>query len=520
MPQQPGEAPLCTLFADVHYYFSHPSARPAHHRFDKGSYVYLYYNPNEHRGRVEIANYAGTPDQDAFTGYLDAVSVNRTHKQPNLFTITVDPTNAGSTPGSPQQDYSQWHLPAPDQRNEGKYMFKLHTVDLYMWTENDANTLVNSLQQVLQPHQLRILDAPTNKTRHSEHSDSMSPVVKKLEQMAVTNPHQYRSNSVSTTQSFPGPPTMPASTVGEASQPEAYTLMAYNPAAPAAPEPIAHREKTPPPLDAESGTGLAAAAAHDEGAQYGMQHHNSYQQHQPYMPGPPSSTPGSFPPPPALGPTPAQIQRASTTGSFPPPPPQQSSNGTPPYSQSFAPPPSNPSAPQYASTPTPTHPGMQRQSTMPAGYPSYNPSQQPQPQYANYPQSPGYAPVQSPGHVPPGTPGFAPAPGTPGHASTPLQSPGYAPSPGLPPPPPPAGGYSQYSYGQPTGQPQSQSDMYAVHSQLYRPTEHEANTHHHTKVPANPQAGPGVPGPGKFEQRVDRVEKGVSKFLKRLDKKL
>ncbi|EOD51370.1 putative rna recognition motif-containing protein [Neofusicoccum parvum UCRNP2] len=368
MPQQPGEAPLCTLFADVHYYFSHPSARPAHHRFDKGSYVYLYYNPNEHRGRVEIANYAGTPDQDAFTGYLDAVSVNRTHKQPNLFTITVDPTNAGSTPGSPQQDYSQWHLPAPDQRNEGKYMFKLHTVDLYMWTENDANTLVNSLQQVLQPHQLRILDAPTNKTRHSEHSDSMSPVVKKLEQMAVTNPHQYRSNS-------------------------------------------------------------------------------------------------------------------------------------------------------YASTPTPTHPGMQRQSTMPAGYPSYNPSQQPQPQYANYPQSPGYAPVQSPGHVPPGTPGFAPAPGTPGHASTPLQSPGYAPSPGLP-PPPPAGGYSQYSYGQPTGQPQSQSDMYAVHSQLYRPTEHEANTHHHTKVPANPQAGPGVPGPGKFEQRVDRVEKGVSKFLKRLDKKL
>ena len=41
---------------------------------------------------------------------------------------------------------------------------------------------------------------------------------------------------------------------------------------PAAPEPIAHREKTPPPADAASGTGLAAAAMHEHGAQgYGPQ---------------------------------------------------------------------------------------------------------------------------------------------------------------------------------------------------------------------------------------------------------
>ncbi|KAF9641802.1 hypothetical protein BFW01_g3924 [Lasiodiplodia theobromae] len=498
MPQQPGEQSLCTLFADIHYYFSHPNAKPVHHRFDKSSYVYLYYNPTERRGRIEIANYAGTPDQDAFMGYLDTVQVNRTHKQPNLFTITVDPSNAGSTPSSPQQDYSQWHLPAPDQRNEGKYMFKLHTVDIYLWTENDANTLVSLLQQVLQPHQLRILDAPTHKSRHSEHSETMSPVVKKLEQMAVSNPHQYRSTSVSTTQSFPGPPTMPASSLGESPQePASYAPMAYNPAAPAAPEPISHREKTPPPPDGEMGTGLAAAAAHEDGAAaYGMQqHHGAYQQHQPYMPGPPSATHGSFPPPPALGPTPTQIQRASTTtGSFPPPPPPQN-GGTPPYSQSFAPP---PSAAPYGQTPTPTHPGMQRQATLPAGYPGYNPQAQTQPQYANYPQSPGYAPVQSPG------------------ISTPLQSPGYAaaaPSPGMPPP----GGYAQYSYGQPTSQPQSQAESYAVHGQLYRPTEQEASIRGHDR-PGQP--GPGAAPPGKFEQRVDRVEKGVSKFLKRLDKKL
>ena len=42
-----------------------------------------------------------------------------------------------------------------------------------------------------------------------------------------------------------------------------FAPMAYNPAAPPAPEPIAHREKTPPPPDAADGTGLAAAAAAD-----------------------------------------------------------------------------------------------------------------------------------------------------------------------------------------------------------------------------------------------------------------
>lgn len=55
-------------FADVHYFFSPPAYKPLHHRFDKGSYVYLYHNPMQHRGRIEIANYAGTPEQDAFAG--------------------------------------------------------------------------------------------------------------------------------------------------------------------------------------------------------------------------------------------------------------------------------------------------------------------------------------------------------------------------------------------------------------------------------------------------------------------
>jgi hypothetical protein len=55
-------------FGDIHYFYSGPEVKPRHHRFDKGSYVYLFENANERRCRIEIANHAGTPDQDAFDG--------------------------------------------------------------------------------------------------------------------------------------------------------------------------------------------------------------------------------------------------------------------------------------------------------------------------------------------------------------------------------------------------------------------------------------------------------------------
>jgi len=55
-------------FADVHYYYGAPTSKPPHHRFDKGSYVYLFENASQRRARIEIANNAGTPDQDAFHG--------------------------------------------------------------------------------------------------------------------------------------------------------------------------------------------------------------------------------------------------------------------------------------------------------------------------------------------------------------------------------------------------------------------------------------------------------------------
>ncbi|KAF2823214.1 hypothetical protein CC86DRAFT_328317, partial [Ophiobolus disseminans] len=467
MPPQQGEVSLLTLFADIHYYISPPTQKPPHHRFDKGSYVYLYHNPIRQSGRIEIANHAGTPEQDAFAGQLDTVRVEHTYKHPCLFTLTVDGFRSqhGSPAASPHQDASQWHLPTADPMNQGKYLYRLHTLDIYFWTPEDASLFQDSLRRVMQPHQLQIVRNPQATPIHSEHkSDALSPVIARLESAAISQSSRSPSSVSNNTQSFPGPPTAPAPTSSPPAGP-GYAPMAYNPAAPAAPEPIAHREKTPPPPDADNGTGLGSAAAQDHHApQYGNPLQASFAPQStsgPYRPGPPSGAP-SF-----SGPPQPSIQRTNTGGSM-----------------SFAPPPSAPPPGQYDGQTPP--PGLQRTSTMPAQ------------QYANYPGSPGFPPApQSP----------------PAHASLP--------SPGLPPPQyqpmtsPPPGGYTQYQYGStsgaaPTSNPHAVS--HDMHQQLYRPSEQEAS------VVGNENPNP-QPRNSNIGKRVDKVEKGVGKFLKKLDKK-
>ncbi|KAF2132050.1 hypothetical protein P153DRAFT_310620 [Dothidotthia symphoricarpi CBS 119687] len=446
MPPQQGEVPLSTLFADVHYYFSPPTQSPPHHRFDKGSYVYLYHSPMRQSGRVEIANHAGTPSQDAFAGQLDSVKIQQTYKHPCLFTMTVDAFRnpSGSPASSPHQDPSQWHLPTLDAMNQNKYMYRLHTVDLYFWTPKDASMFLDSIRRVLQPHQLQIVSDPQATPPLFEHKvDAMNPVIANLEKAAISQSH--RKPSISTTQSFPGPPTAPSRMASPPA--ENYAPMAYNPAAPAAPEPIAHREKTPPPPDADNGTGLGAAAVHEH---HNQQYSNPLQASfapqptsGPYTPGPPSSGYGfSGPPNPS-------VQRTNTAGSMPSPP------QSPP---SFAPPPQSAPPPQYEQQ-APAHPSLQRHSTMPVA---------PLP-------SPGFAPQQ---HY------------------QPVAS-------------PPPGGFSQYQYGSTSQQAQG-ANSHNMHQQLYRPSEQEANAHDHEST-SQPNSNIG--------KRVDKVEKGIGKFLKKLDKK-
>jgi len=369
------------------------------------------------------------------------------------------------------------------------------------------------------------------------HEDNMSPVVQNLEHVAISDPAYANGrtrNSQNQVSQIPQPvashlaaspaPPSQASSVGRSgsvNSAAAYTPMAYNPAAPPAPEPIAHREKTPPPVDAVEGTGLAAAAVADHAPAYGAPQAQPYSglpqtqpytgvpqtqpytgvpQAQPYT-GVPGSVPTTYgyhgsPPPPAYGSPPAQqalghnpsisstgsLQRASTASPYAPPPSSVASPrsgydvAAAVTGHSFAPPPRDPNAHTYGSVGTAPmqSPGAQIYGSSHYGQ-SHQPLQHIQPQYPDY-------------------------------LSSKTQ--------------PPPGGYSQYSYDQ---QPQRRDSgsTYDVHSQVYRPTEAEA-TKPTRKASTKPSDKPFDGGyqSGKLEQRADRVEKGVNKYLKKLEKKL
>ncbi|KAI7286938.1 hypothetical protein KC345_g930 [Hortaea werneckii] len=523
MPAVPGESLLTTLFADVHYYFSDPSSKPPHHRFDRGSYVYVYQNASAQTAKLEIANHAGTPDQDAFSGNLDVARVYYSHKQPTLFTFNIE--------GAMVQDHSQWHLPAHDPRGEQKYLYKIHALDIYLWTESDAASFLQNLRATIPSQYLTIKDAPApsastlNARTPAEHRDSMSPVVQQLEKTAVGSNFPPRAESTISAHSLPGPPT-PATSAGATTSsgpasppPQAQQQAAYNPAAPAAPEPIAHREKTPPPP--EEGAPQQQFASMPHGYQPGGPQVPTPQQSSSFSGSSSPQQPMSFAGPPRNTP-PGYQQGRSFSGGLPPPPPPPGAAPSPYQSQQAGYPPTFPGGSGSGhGTPQPTSPPAQqqnfhRQSSF--GMPTHQTQQQPTQQYATYPQSPGFGPsIGSPTGIP-GTPGHHPQQQTQQQSQfhhmypsqqhqhrqqppTPSAPPAYAThtplqSPGLPPPPtsqPPsgvatAGGYPQYTAGYtgPTPQPQQQQQVdgsaaysqdrmstYQQHQALYRPTEAE-----------------------------------------------
>ncbi|KJX93311.1 hypothetical protein TI39_contig4338g00005 [Zymoseptoria brevis] len=495
MPAGPGEALLTTLFADVHYYFSDPSSRPPHHRFDKGSYVYLFHNATRSQAKIEIANNAGSPHQDAFFGYLNVAYVRYSYLQPTLCTLFI---NTGAVP-----DQSTWHLPTLDPKNEQKSMYKLHALDVYLWTEKDATAFLGHLKAVLNAAQLEIKNAPNvggAGSPHVEHRDSMSPVVQQLERTAIGSQLPPRGDSAVSAQSMPGPP----SSQGFEASPSA-TPMAYNPAAPPAPEPVQYRERTPPPDDG-TGTGLAAAAKYDSvpHTQHpgpGIMYQSSAQTtpqlaHQ--FSGPPQQ--------------PSELSQTSFAG-----PPQLASQGSvPPPPQS--PPPHQQRAPSF---------GPMAQSTLPQSPPPHQQSSQRQSSYGG-PGPTQYANYNPQGHYgnQPGTPGFnSQLPPTPS-APPSYSGPGGLQSPGLPPPPSttvqpqqqvPVGGYNNYSYS--AAQVHQSGDLnnrgaYVgdLHNQVYRPTQQEAQPYVKPQRQSQALAGEGKPA------LAGRVEGNVNKYLKKLDK--
>lgn len=338
----------------------------------------------------------------------------------------------------------------------------------------------------------------------------MSSVVQQLESIAVSDPayqngqtRNSRSEStaapsvasppqpVAQTLSFPPPPSAPAvesqqspaahqSPADEKKDPETFTPLPYNPAAPAAPEPISHREKTPPPEDGVEGTGLMAAAAADQGIPY-TQPQTGAQSGGPvgiaaFAPPPASAYPG--------------VPTIPTTGYASPPPSAglTHANTFPLSSQPL-------SSPGIASF---------QQSFMTG----HQPHQQQQQQQ--------FTPRTS------GSMSFGPPPQAPGvpQASHATQDPNahlfssavY----GNPLSPPPVG-FSNYSYDQPQ-QMAPGTSQYDVHSQVYRPTAAEVDSHGH-KQAMKAMKSPAQRGQ-KLEQGASKVDGGVNRWLKKLEKKI
>ncbi|ATY58383.1 RNA recognition motif-containing [Cordyceps militaris] len=461
MAAREGEEIVATLFADIHYFYGGEEVKPRHHRFDKGSYVYLFENAHERRCRIEIANNAGTEDQDAFDGFLDQAHVRYSYNQHSVVSLTV-------APNVPQDE---WHLPTYDPRNENKYHYQLHALDIYFWTDKDALQFVNGVRRVLPPAQVEVLDEPVAVA--VQPGGAVSAVVQNLENVAISDP-QYSElqdpaasaqqngavvpSSASTALSMdnlpPPPPMPPHMQQQQQQQPKAatsYAPMAYNPAAPVAPEAVTYREKTPPP-DEDPLNPLAVAVAYD----YQGQPFTPAYPHAQFPPG--VASPGFAPSgmasprmaPPSFGGGPPQqlgIHRAQTM-------PVHAGLASPGLNSVFG---ANlPGPPSFAAPPTVASP----------------------PQAAQPPPPPQSSPP----------------------AATTAAS-----------PPPPLGGYSNYSYSNPTPAQNGGLD-YSLHQQVYRPTEVEMSAKLQPYQPKKETKS-------KLEQKAGKLENGVTGMLKRFEKK-
>lgn len=413
---------------------------------------------------------------------LSTAHFRTSDKFPTLCTVTVDGTRP-SISGIPPQtvDQNEWKLPYFDVRHGSTSLLRLHTLDIYFWTLADANFFLSNVRALLAPNQLDLIAnaAP------AAHEAMVSPVVQQLENIAISDPTYHngqardsrRDSNIpqaqTSTQSFPtfmGPPpnnsTTPVSPLTGSPAPPIprvqeqqvdFKPLAYNPAAPAPPEPIKHREKTPPPPDAETGTGLATAAAVD--------HHQ-------YISTEPDTLPAGF------------------VSSQPPPVSAQVYGGSGIRSASYSPP--------TVSTGPGTNPStLTNLTNYQSGGLSFAPPPPPQPSTSvSLGTVSTVAPYSSDTHARYYTPATNPQSST--HQQYPPQYADYAQI------PPPSGGYFTHSYNPPQQAPAAGSE-YDIHRQVYRPTEAE-NAHAYNKQKQN--------------EAKSGLEKGVGKFWKKLERKL
>lgn len=370
---------------------------------------------------------------------------------------------------------NDWRLNCYNAKNESMTLIPVRQLDIYFWREEDAQVVLEALTTLPMTSSVLING---NEVKARVNLDKPS-LVEALEHVAAGVPLRTSINSSIASE---------AATVAQSS----FTPAAYNPASPAAPERIVYREKTPPPDDVEHG--LAASLTVEPApivAQIADQQHqgdetgNQFSMHQQQtlqhnvMLAPPISRLSSYQTEPSL--TTSNPEQVTI---FAPPPTAQAS--TPEQLQSLFSPGAAPATPpttgglplRNSSEPQPTYPRSQ--------YATYNIPPPPPPTIAQVEHSP-------PGHM---------------HFMTQMYSPSYV---------------SQSQYGTPTTGtfPRATytssvpASPYAIHGQVYRPNEAEMSRGHGG---SERKTSGGVLS--IVDARAEKVEKGVGKWLKRLDKRL
>jgi len=339
-------------------------------------------------------------------------------------------------------------------------IYAVKQLDIYFWREEDVQLMLEELTRIhvrsLLIDEMEVHHAPEVAPEGDE-----SPLVKKLEFAVEDEPLRTSLSSTSTS-----PQTV--SVVPD------FVPAVYNPASPAAPEPIVYREKTPPPADAghgslaeslESGNHLSAAPTASSSHQHDSRSSPSSQQNMSFAP-----------PPTAQSSTPEQLQSLFSPQASPSTPPAK---GSLPLRQSMGPQPTYPRA-QYATYNIPPPP--------PAP-PSIPPQVERSPpghlHYMEHVYSPLHS-AQAQGRVSPS-----------------MHSPVYS------------------QYGTPTSayftHPSYAASLpaspYAVHAQVYRPDEGETNQG--SQGSHRKQGGSVL---DIVDARAEKIDKGMSKWLKRLDK--